>query len=106
MCDTTRKSDFFNVNVSISLLQLWVCDSGGAATQGVWLFTLNPATSLFEPASALSRVWSSAVCLDIAAQYELYYTIYFVGGAAGANSVYRMPASSPYTATVSLRMRV
>lgn len=45
------------------------------------------------------------MCLDMAGQYETDFTIYFVGGAGGANSVYRMPVTTPYTATVSTAWR-
>jgi hypothetical protein len=74
----------------------------------VWLFPWDSESALFKPTSASSRVWSSSVCVDIAGQYEgamlTQFTLYFVAGSTGGNSVYRMSADSPYTTTVGKRM--
>lgn len=81
---------------------LWICDDGGVATRGLWLFQFNSGVGRFQPQSALSRVWSAGTCSDVVLQAEgSQAVLYWVGGSTGeGNSIYRMPVASPYSATL------
>lgn len=47
---------------------VWICDDGGAETQGVWRFTFNSEDDLYVPPDPSYRAWSGGTCSDIVGQ--------------------------------------